>query len=50
MEEEDEENLRFKFVSGIDRQARNLTIFKNVHVVELNQVELMCYLTIRMGY
>ena len=46
MEEENEENLRFKFVSGIDRHARNLTIFKNVHVVELNQVEMMCYLTI----
>ena len=41
--EEDEENLRFKFVSGIDRQPKNLTIFQNVHIVELNQVEMMCY-------
>ena len=46
MEEENEENLRFKFVSSIDRQTRNLTIFQNVHVVELNQVEMMCYLTV----
>ena len=45
MEEENEENLRFKFVSGIDRQTRNLAIFQNVHVVELNQLEMMCYLT-----
>ena len=36
MEEENEENLGFKFVSGIDRQPGNLTIFQNVHVVELN--------------
>ena len=36
MEEENEDNLRFKFVSGIDRQPRNLTIFQNVRVVELN--------------
>ena len=46
MEEENEENLRFKFVYGIDRQTRNLAIFQNVHVVELNQVEMMCYLTV----
>ena len=46
MEEENEDNLRFKFVSGIDRQRRNLAIFQNVQVVELNQVEMMCYLTV----
>ena len=46
MEEENEENLRFKFASGIDRQTRNLAIFQNVNVVELNQVEMMCYLTV----
>ena len=27
VEEENEESMRFKFVSGIDRQPRNLTIF-----------------------
>ena len=46
MEEENEENLRFKFVSGIDQQTRNLAIFQNVNVVELIQVEMMCYLTV----
>ena len=44
--EENEENLRFKFVSGIDQQPRNPTIFQSVHVVELNQVEMMCYSTV----
>ena len=46
VEEENGENLRFKLVSGIDRQTRNLTIFQNVHGVELNQVQMMCYLTV----
>ena len=33
-------------LASIDKPARNLTIFQNVHVVELNQVEMMCYLTV----
>ena len=46
MEEENEENLWFKFVSGIDQQPGNLTIFqKSYHiVVKLNQVECVAYL------
>ena len=43
MEEENAENLRFKFVSGIDRQPGNLTIFQNARIVELNQVECFAY-------
>ena len=34
--------MRFKFVPGIDRQPRNLTIFQNVHVVELNHGSRTC--------
>ena len=46
MEEENEENLRFKFVSGVDQQPGNLSIFYKVHyiVVKLNQVECVAYL------
>ena len=48
MEEENEENLWFKFVSayGIDQPPGNLTVFQKVHhiVVKLNQVECVAYL------
>ena len=53
MEEENGENLRFKLVSGIDRQTRNLTIFQNVHVVELNHMVTFgvgCYFNCIMLY
>ena len=45
MEEENEENLWFKFVSGIDQQPGNLIVFQKVHyiVVRLNQVECVAY-------
>ena len=46
VEAESEENLCFKFVSGIDQQPGNLTIFQKVHhiLVKLNQVECVAYL------
>ena len=44
MKEENKENLRFKFVSGIDQQPGNLTIFQKVHVVNMNQIECVAYL------
>ena len=45
MEEENKENLGFKFVrSGIDQQPGNLTIFQKVHMVNMNQVECVAYL------
>ena len=50
MEEDNEENLRFKFVSDIDQQPGNLTIFQKVHHIVVTAESSRGHLSSREKY